>query len=134
MVIDFSLLILILFSDPAQPTGWDTTDVVLESLTIAAVLADWASTRAVLEQSDTVETNPLLNARPTDAELATFFVPYLAYNLIVPLLLPKDVRAEWYGRSMAFSAGAVKNNLDAVILVMDLGDLLVTLASLWLHI
>lgn len=100
MIIDFSLIILILFSDPAQPAGWDTTDVVLESLAVGAVLADWMSTKAVLEQGN-VETNPLLDSRPTDEQLATFFVANIAYNLIVPLLLPKDVRAEWFGRSMA---------------------------------
>ena len=114
MVIDISLIIIILFSDSSQPTTWNNTDVVLESLTIAAVLADWMSTKAVLEQENTVETNPLLDARPTDEQLTIFFVPYLAYNLIVPLLLPKDVRAEWYGRSMAFSAGAVKINLEVM--------------------
>ena len=62
MIIDLSLILILLFSDPSQPSGWDNTDVVLETLTVAVVLADWMSTNYLLEQGG-METNPILDAR-----------------------------------------------------------------------
>ncbi len=113
MIIDLSLILILLFSDPSEPTRWDSTDTVLETLTVAAVLADWVSTSCLVERGG-IETNPLLDARPTDEQLTIFFVSNIAYNIIVPLLLPKGVRREWFGRSTAWSAGAVEINLGVI--------------------
>lgn len=108
------LLVALLAPAAARADEWRTRDTVAEAVCVAALLADYSTTLAVVHHPDRWhETNPLLGRHPSAAAASAYFGASIAAHALVSRLLPHPYRDVWQFVTLTVEAGYVASNISA---------------------
>ena len=93
--------------------AWDWSDTAMESLYLAAHVADWGQTRDIAQQCGSgtyAETNPIIGRCPSVGRVNTYFFTTALIHAGVATMLPKKYRRLFQVGTLGMEIGYISNN------------------------
>jgi hypothetical protein len=94
-----------------DPTVWTTQQIVLESVTQAALFVDYKQTLDIKRHQGFSETNPILGLHPSDTRVRAYFLASSILSLGIAQLLQGSSRTAFMTGEMSFELAVVKRNV-----------------------
>ncbi len=112
---NFLLVILLSSISLLSPKAiaWDWDDTAMESLYMAAHIADWGQTRDIAQQcgeGSYAETNPIIGRCPSIGRVNSYFFATALLHAGVAKMLPKKYRRIFQAGTLGMQIGYISNN------------------------
>lgn len=93
--------------------AWDWDDTAMESLYMAAHIADWGQTRDIAQQcgeGSYAETNPIIGRCPSIVRVNAYFFTTALLHAGLAKMLPKKYRRMFQVGTLGMQIGYISNN------------------------